>query len=195
MQQRYYDPVAGRMLSIDPVTTDANSGNSFNRYAYANNSPYKYIDPDGREAADKFGDEFKKQAEAGNSKVFAPMVPVAIAVTAGMAVLPAAVAVAGGLSPAAATAAVGAGAKAAASLGKAAGKELSKQEAKSIRSLEKQIEKHEQKITDFKENPSVRPGMENQSPAEISAQQASRVQGLEKEIQTFKNNIEKILGL
>jgi RHS repeat-associated protein len=48
MQQRYYDPVAGRFLSIDPVTTDANTGGSFNRYAYANNSPYKYIDPDGR---------------------------------------------------------------------------------------------------------------------------------------------------
>ena len=48
MQQRYYDPVAGRFLSIDPVVTDANTGGSFNRYAYANNSPYKYIDPDGR---------------------------------------------------------------------------------------------------------------------------------------------------
>ena len=33
---------------VDPVTTDANTGSSFNRYAYANNSPYKYIDPDGR---------------------------------------------------------------------------------------------------------------------------------------------------
>jgi hypothetical protein len=35
-------------LSIDPVVTNANTGSSFNRYAYANNSPYKYIDPDGR---------------------------------------------------------------------------------------------------------------------------------------------------
>jgi RHS repeat-associated protein len=50
MQQRYYDPVAGRFLSIDPVVTDANIGGSFNRYAYANNSPYKYVDPDGRNA-------------------------------------------------------------------------------------------------------------------------------------------------
>ncbi len=32
------------------MTTDANTGGSFNRYAYANNSPYKYIDPDGRDA-------------------------------------------------------------------------------------------------------------------------------------------------
>jgi RHS repeat-associated protein len=48
MQQRYYDPVAGRFLSIDPVTTDANTGSSFNRYAYAKNNPYVYVDPDGR---------------------------------------------------------------------------------------------------------------------------------------------------
>ena len=33
------------------MTTDANTGGSFNRYAYANNSPYKYIDPDGRNPA------------------------------------------------------------------------------------------------------------------------------------------------
>ncbi len=50
MQQRYYDPLAGRMLSIDPVTTDASNGGSFNRYAYANNNPYTYIDPDGRQS-------------------------------------------------------------------------------------------------------------------------------------------------
>ena len=48
MQQRYYDPVAARFLSIDPVVTNANTGSSFNRYAYANNSPYRYTDPDGR---------------------------------------------------------------------------------------------------------------------------------------------------
>jgi RHS repeat-associated protein len=51
MQQRYYDPIAGRFLSVDPVVTDANSGGGFNRYNYANNSPYKYVDPDGRAAA------------------------------------------------------------------------------------------------------------------------------------------------
>ena len=54
MQQRYYDPVAGRFLSEDPVLTDANSGKSFNRYVYASNNPYKYIDPDGRDDKDAF---------------------------------------------------------------------------------------------------------------------------------------------
>ncbi|WP_426212699.1 RHS repeat-associated core domain-containing protein, partial [Massilia sp. TWP1-3-3] len=49
---RVYDKCTsgGSFLSIDPVTTDANTGGSFNRYAYAENNPYKYIDPDGRDA-------------------------------------------------------------------------------------------------------------------------------------------------
>jgi len=47
MQQRYYDPVAMRFLSVDPV---AASPLSFSRYWYANNNPYKNIDPDGRAA-------------------------------------------------------------------------------------------------------------------------------------------------
>jgi RHS repeat-associated protein len=93
MQQRYYDPVAGRFLSIDPVTTDANTGGSFNRYAYAANNPYKYVDPDGRDAADKFGDQFKKDAEAGNSKIYEPFAIPAVVVTGAMLVLPAAAAV------------------------------------------------------------------------------------------------------
>lgn len=54
MQQRYYDPVAGRFMSVDAVLTDANTGTSFNRYVYGNNSPYKYIDPDGRDATQTF---------------------------------------------------------------------------------------------------------------------------------------------
>jgi len=48
MQARYYDPVIGRFYSNDPL--GYRGVHSFNRYAYANNNPYKYIDPDGREA-------------------------------------------------------------------------------------------------------------------------------------------------
>jgi len=48
MQQRYYDPVAGRFLSTDQVLTDTSSGASFNRYVYTSNNPYRYTDPDGR---------------------------------------------------------------------------------------------------------------------------------------------------
>lgn len=48
MQQRYYDPIAGRFLSVDPVTTNAKDGSFFGRYHYANSNPYKYLDPDGQ---------------------------------------------------------------------------------------------------------------------------------------------------
>lgn len=50
MQQRYYDPAIGRFLSGDPVSTNPNTGASFNRYWYANNNPYRFTDPDGRQA-------------------------------------------------------------------------------------------------------------------------------------------------
>lgn len=52
MQQRYYDPVVGRFYSNDPVDMlghmqAGNAAHGFNRYTYANNNPYKYVDPDG----------------------------------------------------------------------------------------------------------------------------------------------------
>lgn len=48
MQQRYFDAESGIFLSVDPVTTDAGTGANFNRYWYANDNPYRYMDPDGR---------------------------------------------------------------------------------------------------------------------------------------------------
>ncbi len=55
MGARWYDPEIGRFLSMDPVgvqqSVTANPA-MFNRYAYANNNPYKFIDPDGGEAID-----------------------------------------------------------------------------------------------------------------------------------------------
>ncbi|EAQ96130.1 RHS repeat-associated core domain-containing protein [Congregibacter litoralis] len=45
---RWYDPSLGRFLSVDPVEFQESSVFSFNRYAYANGNPYKYVDPDGR---------------------------------------------------------------------------------------------------------------------------------------------------
>ncbi|MES9851977.1 MAG: RHS repeat-associated core domain-containing protein [Candidatus Thiodiazotropha sp. L084R] len=44
---RHYDPVVGRFMGIDPVGVNPGNVHSFNRYAYANNNPYKYVDPDG----------------------------------------------------------------------------------------------------------------------------------------------------
>ena len=44
---RYYDPMIGRFLSMDPVGFRQGSVHSFNKYAYGNNNPYRYTDPDG----------------------------------------------------------------------------------------------------------------------------------------------------
>jgi RHS repeat-associated protein len=48
MQARYYDPLIGRFYSNDPLPF--RDVHSFNRYAYANNNPYKYTDPTGEAA-------------------------------------------------------------------------------------------------------------------------------------------------
>ncbi len=48
MQQRYYDPVIGRFLSVDPAPANPENGGNFNRYWYANNNPYRFVDLDGR---------------------------------------------------------------------------------------------------------------------------------------------------
>jgi RHS repeat-associated protein len=48
MGARYYSPTYGRFLGMDPVEFDPNNIHSFNRYAYANNNPYRYVDKDGR---------------------------------------------------------------------------------------------------------------------------------------------------
>ena len=52
MGARYYDPVLGRFMSEDAAPADPGTVHSFNRYAYANNNPYKYVDPDGHSPID-----------------------------------------------------------------------------------------------------------------------------------------------
>lgn len=49
LSARWYDPVVGRFMAIDPVGFEEANPQSFNRFTYANNNPYKYVDPDGRE--------------------------------------------------------------------------------------------------------------------------------------------------
>lgn len=51
---RYYDPVLGRFMGVDPAPPDPNNLHSLNVYAYGNNNPYRYLDPDGRNAVAAF---------------------------------------------------------------------------------------------------------------------------------------------
>ncbi len=48
MQARYYDPITGRFLSIDPDVPKPGNAFNFNRYAYGSDNPIRYIDPTGR---------------------------------------------------------------------------------------------------------------------------------------------------
>lgn len=48
MQARYYDPEAGRFLSVDPVTPSNGGVFRTNRFMYANGNPVTNVDPDGR---------------------------------------------------------------------------------------------------------------------------------------------------
>ena len=89
MQQRYYDPIAMRFLSVDPAQSE------FSRYSYGANNPYKFVDPDGRAsemALDRLGDTVSANPAAFQSFV-APAIAVAtvmalpIAVEAGLAAI------------------------------------------------------------------------------------------------------------
>lgn len=46
-------PATARFLSVDPAPVSPIDGSNFNRYWYANNNPYRYVDPDGRQACGK----------------------------------------------------------------------------------------------------------------------------------------------
>jgi RHS repeat-associated protein len=47
MNGRLYDPINGRMLSVDNYAHDDAGTQGYNRYSYAHNNPLKYTDPDG----------------------------------------------------------------------------------------------------------------------------------------------------
>lgn len=59
-QQRYYDPTMGRFLSVDPMAINPFDQRTINRYAYAANNPYRYTDPDGRNAVTAIGGFFSE---------------------------------------------------------------------------------------------------------------------------------------
>lgn len=73
MEARYYDPVLGRFMANDPLGFSPGGPMTFNRYSYANNNPYTFIDPDGRQACEGEDNCFEASNyspnEAGNQTV------------------------------------------------------------------------------------------------------------------------------
>ncbi|HEY3354703.1 MAG TPA: FG-GAP-like repeat-containing protein [Polyangia bacterium] len=53
-QARHYDPSLGRFVQADSLVPDANSPQSLDLYAYANNNPINYVDPSGHAAVGAF---------------------------------------------------------------------------------------------------------------------------------------------
>ncbi len=103
MKARYYDPVAMRFISPDPVYVDLNTGGNFNRYWYANNNPYSYTDPDGRFVQALWGAPIGAIVDIAAQKIANPDKSVnwtSVAVSAGVG------AVTGGIASIARTAAV-----------------------------------------------------------------------------------------
>jgi len=49
---RWYDPRVGRFMGVDPAGFSEDNIHSYSRYAYGNNNPYKYLDPDGNSPFD-----------------------------------------------------------------------------------------------------------------------------------------------
>ncbi|WP_304518317.1 RHS repeat-associated core domain-containing protein, partial [Candidatus Symbiothrix dinenymphae] len=47
MNARIYDPALGRFMEMDPYVQMPDFTQSYNRYAYGLNNPFKYTDPDG----------------------------------------------------------------------------------------------------------------------------------------------------
>jgi len=52
MKARWYDPGAGRFMSVDPLVRDATNPQSMNPYSYTENNPVNGIDPTGQAGID-----------------------------------------------------------------------------------------------------------------------------------------------
>ena len=192
---RYYDPSKGRYITSDPI--GLNGG--INTYGYAYQNPLKYVDTNGLNPGVAYVCAVNPAACA---TALASLVYAAAEAVSGIASAVSGMFGSessspedcdnyhtsepgddgGGLGPDGTVNPLANSSPVPAASGGGWGpegpdddKNLTPQQRKSIRSLEKQIKKHEQKLKDFKANPTVRPGMENQPAHVIEAQHARRI--------------------
>lgn len=62
---RYYDPVIGRFMGVDAARFDEENLQTFNRYGYGNNNPYRFLDPDGNQAVEIRSPEWMRAVVPG----------------------------------------------------------------------------------------------------------------------------------
>lgn len=72
-QARYYDPLTGRFLSLDPAGIQAGDESSFGRYGYASDNPIRFVDPDGRQEVD--ADELELETRQAMARLNPPLGP------------------------------------------------------------------------------------------------------------------------
>jgi RHS repeat-associated protein len=191
MQARWYNSELGRFMSLDPLRY--RDVHSFNRYIYANNNPYNFIDPDGR---DNYAINAAKSRSTGQSII--KLDKCNGCALAGELLLPGAGApsvyqdikngsyVIAGISiaselpilkPLKAT------------------DTLTASQQRAIRGLVNQVTEHQKKLSDFKANPDTFDNnnfLVNASPELREKIIQSRIKNLENQIDTFKKDINAI---
>ena len=194
-RNRYYDPLSGRFTQPDPIGI----AGGLNVYGFAGGDPVNFSDPFGLQGCDRDHPEECTLADVwqnflqGVGDAFAPGfgADAGPGWKTGM--------FAGLLAQAlGARAPVGRGISSGFDAGGAAGESdaaLSPSARRAIRSLENQIEKHVQKLEDYKANPDALDNqgiLKNASPEVRQRIINGRIRHLENEIQNFRNQIQML---
>lgn len=196
---RYYSPRLGVFLSIDPIGTKDDP----NLYLYVGNDPVNLTDPTGMVGCPTFGNiecpsaanaetrrqqrEFRQEVRVSERRVRGELVQIGsewypvVSEVGAVTDFIREPSVTGGLLLA---------------TGLLPGPDLIGQRIRSLergaRRLERNAADHRRRAEEFRERPTVRPGMEGRSPAEITRQQEARASHLEREAAEFESQASRM---